>query len=305
MRKAKRALIALLSLSVMVCGFFTACGEEEQPTPLPQEPTEKEILTDYDISGVSVRAEGKSDITYGTSVFKAMEYTDGDYSMKYRISYPDDYEEADKDYPVLMFFHGAGERGSDNVLQISTYTGFEYMFTSDADSPLLDAIVIAPQCPAGEQWVDVPAWTNCIYSTETIAESDPLEAALKLLKYYAENERIDENSIYSMGLSMGGYATWDIAVRHSELLAAIAPICGGCDTSKADLLKDMPVYTFHGSADTTVPPTGTRDMVSALREEGNDDVTYVEYAGQGHGIWNAAMETDGLMDWMFSKHRAD
>lgn len=292
----KKFFVAVCAVLLSVC-VVLACGSCGKPDPAV--PQEKEILVGYDISGISVKADGKSDITYGTSVFKAMEYTEGEYSMKYRVCFPEDYGKTDKDYPVLMFFHGAGERGDNNEKQITTYTGFAHMFTSDADSPLLDAIVIAPQCPAGEKWVNVPAWTDCEYSTEAIAESDSLEAALKLLKYYAENERINENAIYSMGLSMGGYATWDIAVRHSELLAAIAPICGGCDTSKSALLKDMPVYTFHGSADGTVPPTGTRNMVNALREAGNENVKYVEYEGQGHGIWNTAMESD-VITWMFS-----
>ena len=297
MRKTKKSVIVLLTfvtVLALVCAFFTACGEQTPPAP-----QETEILVGYDISGVSVKSDGKADITYGTSVFKAMEYTDGDYTMKYRVYTPEDYGTSDKDYPVLMFFHGAGERGNDNVKQISTYTGFEYMFTSDADSPVLDAIVIAPQCPSNEQWVNVSAWTECEYSTDDIAESEALEAALKLLKYYAENERVNENAIYSMGLSMGGYATWDIAVRHNELLAAIAPICGGCDTSKSALLADMPVYTFHGSADGTVPPTGTRNMVEALREAGNENVKYVEYEGQRHNIWNTAMESD-VITWLFS-----
>ena len=301
--RIKRLLIVLLIVA-LACAFLTACGGQTAP-PDNDKPAaqEKEILAGYDVSGVKVRSDGKSDLTRGRAVFKSMEYKDGDYSMKYRIYLPDGYETSDKDYPVLMFFHGAGEVGNDNELQLK-YDGFKDMM-NDADSPVLDSIVIAPQCPSGEKWVNVPAWTNCEYSTETIAESASLEAALKLLKYYAENERINENAIYSMGLSMGGYATWDIAVRHSELLAAIAPICGGCDTSKAALLADMPVYTFHGSADTTVPPTGTRNMVNALREAGNENVEYIEYDGQGHGVWDPAMRTEGLADWIFSFERTD
>jgi predicted peptidase len=104
-----------------------------------------------------------------------------------------------------------------------------------------------------------------------------------------------------MGMSMGGYATWDLLVRHTDLIAAAIPICGGCDTTKYERLIDKPIYTFHGEADPLVSVAGTREMYRLLQEAGSKKITYVEYPNEGHGIWNKAMRTAGLMDWLYAQ----
>ena len=305
MAKLKRILaILLIIIAFPVALFFAACAKGSEPPPekgnvLPDGQTddeEPELLEGYDISGVRLSAEtGKADIDYGNVSFEAMQYTDGDFSMKYRVHVPEVTENA----PVVMFFHGAGERGSDNSAQITTYNGIKTAIENS--DRLEDAFIIAPQCPGtagnsspsvGMKWVNVNSWSDCQYSTTEIAESEPLEAALKLLKTYDGLYDIDNDRIYATGLSMGGYATWDIAVRHPELLAAAAPICGGCDTSKWEELTDTAIYAFHGLSDTTVPPTGTLKMYSHLYSYGN--MEFVRYEGAGHGIWNDALSSKGL-----------
>ncbi len=240
--------------------------------------------------------EDEEEIIIGGANFQAMSFTDGDFSMKYRIYVPVSNSKCLNPLPVLLFFHGAGERGDDNCSQLF-YAGLNYIFAEG--SPPLDAIILAPQCPKNYKWVDVHSWADCQYSTNEIEESKPLSSVLKVLKYITDNYNVDENRIYLIGMSMGGYATWDLLVRHGDFIAAAIPICGGCDVSKAELIKDIPIYTFHGTADAVVPANGTANMVSELKRLGSKNVVYVEYDGSGHDIWDRAMKTQGLMQWLF------
>lgn len=289
-------ILSIVSLLISV-NFLCACSDRTDfgmPDPEPPH-AEAEFLPGYALDHVRVGKDAKkSSIKFGDAEFAALKIVDGEYTMKYRAYIP---AAAGKSpFPILMFFHGAGERGDDNGAQITAYDAFGELFYSG--SPLNDAIVIAPQCPVGEQWVDVPNWASCEYSTDEIPESKALSTALKILKYNAAVYYADTTRVYAMGLSMGGYATWDTLVRHNEAFAAGIPICGGCDTSKAEILKETSIRTFHGSADGTVPPTGTRTMYAKLKELHSDKVSYTEYENAGHGIWNDAMRSEGLMTWL-------
>lgn len=282
--KAIRALTALLAATVIAlsaCGF-SACGDEPE-----------EFLPDYDISAFEVYDDVGDPMVIGGAYFRPMELTDGDFTMKYRIYVPDFLPEGEP-MPVLMFFHGAGERGSDNTAQVS-YEGLAAAIeNSDA---LYSSVIIAPQCPSGMRWVDFPDGES-IYSTDEVGEGAPLVAALKLLKYYDGRLDIDRGGIYAAGISMGGYATWDILVRHAGLVDAAVPICGGCDTSKYERLTDTRIYTFHGALDPIVSPEGTRAMYELLKGYGN--IEYTEYADGYHDIWNYALSTEGLFDKVYN-----
>lgn len=296
--KLKRIIaILLIIIAFPIALVFAACSKDKnEPPPSESVTPEPELLPGYDTSGVELSEDaGKAAIEISGAAFEAMQYTDGDFSMKYRVHVP----ETTKNAPVVMFFHGAGERGDDNEKQLTTYGGLETALESSEQ--LDEAFIIAPQCPGtagnsspsvGMKWVNVNAWSDCQYSTDTIEESEPLEAALKLLKAYDEEYDIDNDRIYATGLSMGGYATWDILVRHPDLLAAAAPICGGCDTAKWEELTDTAIYAFHGLNDITVPPTGTTAMYDKLESYGNMEFT--RYSGDGHGIWNKALSSEGL-----------
>ena len=292
--KIFKSAAALLLAAVFCAGAacaLSACGGAE-------------FLPDYDISGVSLQDDTAADdyfMTIGGEYFEAKTYNEGGFSMKYRIHVPENAEGA---VPVMLFFHGSGERGDDNEMQLS-YAGFrEAMKTEE----LAGSIVIAPQCPSGSQWVDFTReegsfGSSGLYSTDETPESEPLAAVLKLLKYYVENPpegaaAVDTARIYAMGLSMGGYATWDLLVRHTDVIAAGVPICGGCDTSKAELLKDKKIYAFHGAKDPIVPPVGTRAMYEQLSAYGN--MEYVEYADGMHDIWNDAISTPGLYEKVYA-----
>lgn len=110
--------------------------------------------------------------------------------------------------------------------------------------------------------------------------------------------------VYVIGQSMGGYGAWDIIQRRPELFAAAIPTCGAGDPSRAAVLKDLPVWIFHGSNDRSVPVSGSRQMETALKKVGGN-VRYTEYAGLGHCSWPRAYAEPGLVEWLFSQKRAD
>lgn len=216
--------------------------------------------------------------------------------LPYRLYVPYEYD-PDKEYPVLVVLHGAGERGTDNKGNI--YHMLHDMF-SHADTPLSEAIIIAPQCPAApNQWVDTP-WANGNYSVDRVAMSNELGAVLELLWEIEDEFSTDIDRYYITGLSMGGFGTWDMIMRYPEVFAAAVPICGGADPSYAAEICDMPIYTIHGSADPTVPVAGTRAMVEALKAQGSP-VIYQELEGEGHGVWNWAAQNADVWEWLFSQ----
>ena len=235
------------------------------------------------------------------ALFKKQSFFDGDLTLPYQIYVPENYT-TEKKYPLILFFHGVGERGSDNEAQIKNGVG---QFFKDPDSPVYDCIVVAPQCPVEYKWVELPTWIPTQYSSEEIPESKPLAAAVKLIEELTRTMSIDTDRIYSTGLSMGAYGTWDLLVRHTDLFAAAIPVCGGVDTRYAERLVDMPIFTFHGDSDKTVTPDGTEEMVHRLAQLDAKDVHCIFYVGGGHGIWENAFSTEGLFDWLLSHRRSD
>lgn len=237
--------------------------------------------------------------------FSFCEYTNAKGTIPYRIHIP---ESGAKGAPLLLFMHGAGERGTDNTLQLRAALDV----FARCNPEVKEAVIIAPQCPRNcpadnpeeETWVKYP-WYLGNYSTDAIPETWELEAVVELLLKNVRELGVDEDRVYVMGLSMGGFATWDLLARHSELFAAAMPICGAGDPSKVDLFKDIPIRTFHGSVDDTVPPTGTREMTRALRDAGAEDFSYIEFPGIGHWSWDLACSYPGIGKWMFSQNRKD
>ena len=108
-----------------------------------------------------------------------------------------------------------------------------------------------------------------------------------------------------MGMSMGGYGTWDLLCRYTDVFAAGVPICGGVDLTYAEALKDMPIRTFHGTLDPVIPVVGTRAMVAAIKEAGGTKIEYTEYPEGYHDVWNQAMSSEGLTDWLLDNKLSD
>ncbi len=220
--------------------------------------------------------------------------------MPYRIYVPEDYDE-ETEYPLVVFLHGAGERGKDNDLQLKN--AVQTLFDRD-DGLMKQSIVIAPQCNTDNQWVDTP-WANGNYSVDQIPESDELGAVVALTESIAGKYSIDKTRIYAMGVSMGGFGTWDLIIRHNDVFAAAAPMCGGGDPSKASLLVNTPIYTFHGTADKSVPYSGTAEMVRAIEDEGSRVINFVSYDGDGHNIWEKAAAEPDWLAWLFEQRLTD
>ena len=235
-----------------------------------------------------------------TKVFRKQIYKSSDFSLPYGIYIPKNYD-CGETYPLLVFLHGAGERGDDNHLQLTV--ALQKMF-DNTSSPVYDAIVIAPQCPLDEQWVKVPF--DCgNYSVADTPESIELEAVCGIIRDCICDYNIDKNRIYVTGISMGGYGTWDMLCRHGNRIAAGMPVCGGGDPSYAKKLKNIPIRTFHGSEDGAVPPSGTRKMFAALKKAGSESIEYTELDGMDHGIWDTVYSDTDNLRWLFSQRLDD
>ena len=132
--------------------------------------------------------------------------------------------------------------------------------------------------------------------------SVPMGLLLELLPKFRDEFAIDTDRIYVMGLSMGGYGTWDMIQRYPEMFAAAVPICGGGDATKAERIARMPVWAFHGNRDTVVPTSRSRDMIEAMRKAGGSP-RYTESPGVGHGVWGVAFGDPELAKWLFAQRR--
>ncbi len=201
--------------------------------------------------------------------------------------------------PLVLFMHGAGERGDDNHAQLVHGVPALVTYLRTTNTP---AIVIAPQCPAAPgQWVEVN-WGNPSH-TMPAEPSRPMKAVFELLDKEMASGKVDPDRVYVTGISMGGYATWDILQRRGADFAAAMPLCGGGDLALAPRLVDIPLWVFHGEKDDAVPVCRSRDMVAAIKAAGGTKVQYRETPGAGHDIWTAAYSEKEVWNWLFSNRK--
>lgn len=218
--------------------------------------------------------------------------------LPYRIYIPFNYT-PEKSYPLLLNLHGAGLRGVDNQQHLN----FIDEAMKNPDLTVDDAIIIFPQCPETDKWVDSD-WTVGSYSLDTTPESNELKAVLELIGQLQQNYSIDETRIYAVGFSMGGFGTWNLLMNHPDLFAAGVPMCGAGDPSKASILKDIPIWAVHGAMDPTVPVSGSRDMAKALEAVGAKDFHYTEIADAQHDVWNYTYSNAEIFTWLFSQKKS-
>ena len=219
------------------------------------------------------------------------------YEIPYVLYLPANYDEA-KEYPVLLLLHGAGERGNDNELQL--FHAVDELY--ETRQALMDeCIFLVPQCPPNEQWVDWP-WVNGNYALDVIPESKALSTVMKLLSEVLDTYAADTNRVYIMGISMGGFGTWDALVRHEPIFAAGVPLCGGGDPSKVDILKEIPIWCVHGTVDSAVPFAGTEEMYNTIVAAGGERITFEPMDGMDHNIWDYATTNGALIDWLFAQN---
>ena len=244
----------------------------------------------------------------GTNVLSAQDHRDrfeprvfqsGDARLLYRLLLPKHVDPSKTKYPLVLFLHGAGERGDDNRKQL-VHGAAE--FASDEVMAQYPCFVVAPQCPSGQQWVDTP-WSADRH-TMPAKPSEPMRLTLELVEKLKSELPVDEERIYVTGLSMGGFGTWDAIQRSPRVFAAAAPVCGGGDTALAERIKEVPIWAFHGDTDTVVKPQRSRDMIAAIKAAGGSP-RYTEYPKTGHDSWKATYANRELYAWMFAQRRAD
>jgi len=213
--------------------------------------------------------------------------------LLYRLFKPSGYDDKQK-YPLVLFLHGAGERGDDN--QAQTKNGVRFFLQNQAKYP---CFIIAPQCPGKFQWVDTP-W-GALKHTMPAQPTEPMQSTIELLPaLQKEFAAIDLKRLYVTGLSMGGFGTWDLVSRFPKKFAAAVPICGGADEAQAPQIAKVPVWVFHGGADDVVKTVRSRNIVAALKAAGGSP-KYTEYPGVGHGSWDQAYGESELFPWLFSQ----
>jgi predicted peptidase len=227
--------------------------------------------------------------------------TFGARTWRYQVYLPADFDRS-RSWPVVLFLHGAGERGDDGMR--ATSVGLAGSIRWDrARAPL---VAVFPQCPADSTWL-----------------GEPGGAALAALDRTVEEFGCDPDRVYLTGLSLGGYGTWQLAFEHPGRFAALVPVCGGLrahpGTATVHALPDVrgeadpyaavaarlhgvPVWVFHGAKDPVIPVEESRRMAAALRAVGAD-VRYTEYPEAGHSCWDQAYSERELWKWLLERKR--
>ena len=239
---------------------------------------------------------GFASVVHGDD-FEAREFsTAAGAKLPYRLLQPANIE-AGKKYPLVIFLHGAGERGNDNTSQIKHGAP---AFAKPEAREKFPCFVFAPQCPKDKKWVEMD-WGGA--SGTAPADPGPMEPlVLSAVDALVQEFAIDPDRIYVTGLSMGGYGTWDLITRYPEKFAAAIPVCGGGDKTKAAAAKGVPVWAFHGLADNVVLPIRSQDMIAGLRATGVK-APLTEYPGVAHDSWTFAYSEPNLLPWLFAQQR--
>src|SRR5918997_4292244 len=193
-------------------------------------------------------------------------------TLNYLLYLPKQYDEdKSKRWPLILFLHGAGERGSD--LNKVKSLGPPKLVAEGKEMPF---IIVSPQVPERSTW-----------------EPEALDALLReIIGQYA----VDEDRIYLTGVSMGGAGTWRLASAHPERFAAIAPICGWGDSGMAQRIGNIPTWVFHGARDDIVPVQASQEMVDALKQVGNE-ARFTIYPDAGHDSWTETYNNPALLEW--------
>lgn len=216
--------------------------------------------------------------------------------LKYRLLKPLKFN-PNKVYPLVIFLHGAGERGDDNTVQLVHGMSDFCKAGRREQNP---CYVLAPQCPKEEKWANVDWTSNSVELPAKI--SDSLRLTLELVDAMLADAALDKNRIYITGLSMGGYGTWDALARRPNFFAAALPICGGGDPKTAEQIKHIPIACFHGDNDTVVVPERSRAIINAIKEVGGSP-KYTEYPGIGHDSWTRTYSDEAVHQWLFAQRR--
>lgn len=199
----------------------------------------------------------------------------------YLLYLPKDYAKSSKKYPLVIYLHGGSHKGH-NLNKLKAY-GLPYLVDKGQD---FDFIIASPQCPEGKYWSS-ENWFESLYESLT------------------KDHRIDINRIYLTGISMGGYGTYITAMDFPDKFAAIVPLCGGIndsDTTRICTLKNMPIWTFHGTADDQIPISET-ERIARLLNACRGQMTFTRLKDEGHGIQYLYENKPEIFRWMLKQRR--
>jgi predicted peptidase len=197
-------------------------------------------------------------------------------TMNFLLYLPQNYEQKNK-WPLMLFLHGAGERGSD-LNQVKQH-GPPMLIEQGKQFPF---IVVSPQCPEQRDW-------------------EPVELDA-LLDHVIKKYKVDRDRVYLTGLSMGGFGTWALAAHSPDRFAALAPICGGGDVVMAKRVAHLPIWVFHGAKDPVVPINGSQEMVDAVKKNGGN-IRFTVYPDARHDSWTATYANPKLYEWLLQQKR--
>ena len=263
-------------------------------------PTDSWIERFYDWLGVQGLLVKKV-VDHSLDIYEKKEFVFAEgKTLPYRILYPVNYDKTKK-YPLLLFLHGAGERGKDNEKQLAWGAK---LFITEENRKKFPVIVVLPQCPEESFWAVMktdqskqPPVRTFDYSMEP---NWPLAAANELVKKLSNEEGVDKKQIFISGLSMGGMGTFESVYRYPDLYAAALPICGGGDVNHYDKrVAKVPFWIFHGADDAVVNVKLSQEMVEKLKSL-KAEVKYTEYPGVNHDSWKNAFAEPDYLTWMLS-----
>ena len=240
------------------------------------------------------KVEDKPKVSAETlAAFDSEEFGNGD--LKYRIHSPRNIK-IGKKYPLILFLHGSGERGSDNVAQL-THGATEFVKWANGE-----AFLVFPQCPQEQRWANSTN-SESTQSQGLGSATLAMESTIGLMQDLIHKKPVDAKRVYAVGLSMGGHGTFDIVARQPEMFAAAAGICGaGVRSSEViERMSSVPMYIAHGADDTVVPVSDSIELADALKKAGGN-VAFFELPNTGHDSWTPTFKDPEFYQWMFA-HR--
>lgn len=231
-----------------------------------------------------------------TTMFEAHVHIEGNGTLPYRLYRSEKADTTKEALPLVIFLHGAGERGNDNVAQLTHCVHF---FLDDTVTNRYPFLLMVPQCPEGKRWVNTD-WSLPEHQMEPEPTAE-MQSVFDLTDSLINSGTVDATRVSICGISMGGFGVWDAVQRQPQRFAAAIAICGGGDPAYAETMKDIPVYIFHGMRDGVVKPSRSTQMYNALKEAGNQKAILVTYPDLGHECWNKAFSTPGIFQWLFDQ----
>lgn len=234
----------------------------------------------------------------GKDFFQKEQFIKNNDTLKYRILYPRDFSE-EKEYPLVLFLHGAGERGNDNQAQLTH--GSDLFLKNQEAFP---AIVVFPQAPKEDYWANVDVKRDTIPFQFNFKNTEPsttsLQLVMELMEEMTARNYVNTNQVYVGGLSMGGMGTYEILYKKPDLFAAAFAICGGADP---EIAKEYPqgfnIWIFHGQKDDVVLPKYSEAMARAINHYGGNAKVSL-YPDDNHNSWDSALAEPNLLPWLFS-----